>query len=487
MLRGPRGEPPLWTAVHTFPGHQRVGSQTECSGGNAAARASELRRIPSMHAVGVVFSPWCEGEAAPLLAAGTTTKQGIPILNPDPLARLIGWQNEVDICINGLNVRALLDTGAQVTSVSDALCAWLGLQIYKLKGIAMEGTGGIRIEYVGYTKIHVALPECLERPDSSSMFSVPAIVLKESEYQKEVPVTLGVMALEGLLSQIPLEEIQGLDEAWRLCHVAQVVTDKLHARQANVVNDLTRVAQRVSVLKRQVIPPGQSRAIWCSAQTNQLTHMVNVVVDGDELSVLPVGIQVVPTYTMVTPGSTRVCVMVHNHAKHSVILKKRFPLAAIEAANLIPDAVHEEQWAKLYAQAKGVATQEAPREEREWPLSEISLEKADILTDDQRKRVEMLLVEFGDVFSRSDIYDLGKADHVEHDIKVTDERPFKQHYRTIPPHLYEEVRKHIQEMLDVGMITKSYSPWASPVVLVRKKDKGLRICIDYHKLNARTV
>ena len=55
--------------------------------------------------------------------------------------------------------------------------------------------------------------------------------------------------------------------------------------------------------------------------------------------------------------------MVHNHAKQSVILKKRFPLAAIEAANLIPDAVHEDQWAKLYAQAVGVATQEAPKGE----------------------------------------------------------------------------------------------------------------------------
>ncbi len=109
------------------------------------------------------------------------------------------------------------------------------------------------------------------------------------------------------------------------------------------------------------------------------------------------------------------------------------------------------------------------------------------LTAEQRERVEALFVEFGDVFSRSDIYDLGKADHVEHDIKVTDERPFKQCYRTIPPHLYEEVWKHIQEMLDVGVITKSYSPWASPVVLVRKKDKGLRICIDYRKLNAHTV
>ena len=154
---------------------------------------------------------------------------------------------------------------------------------------------------------------------------------------------------------------------------------------------------------------------------------------------LPIGIQVIPTYTMVTPGSMRVCVMVHNHAKHSVILKKCFPLAAVEAANLIPEAVHEEQWAKLYAQAIGVVTQEVPKKEQEWPLSEISLEKADVLTAEQREWVEALFVEFGDVFSRSDIYDLGKADHVEHDIKVTDEHPFKQRYCMIPPHLYEEV------------------------------------------------
>ena len=216
-------------------------------------------------------------------------------------------------------------------------------------------------------------------------------------------------------------------------------------------------------------------------------HKVNVVVDTDELSVLPVGVQVVPTYTMVTPGSTRVRVMVHNHAKHSVIWKKRFPLAVIEAANLIPEAVHEEQWTKLYAQAVGLVTQEAPKQEQEWPLSEILLEKVDVLTAEQQKQVEALLVEFGDVFSRSDIYDPGKADHVEHDIKVTDKRPFKQCYHMISPHLYEEVRKHIQEMVDVGVIAKSYSPWASPVVLVQKKDKGLRIYLDYRKLNARTV
>ena len=42
-------------------------------------------------------------------------------------------------------------------------------------------------------------------------------------------------------------------------------------------------------------------------------------------------------------------------------------------------------------------------------------------------------------------------------------------------------------MLEVGTIRRSFSPWASAVVLVRKKDGGLRLCIDLRKLNNRTV
>ena len=42
-------------------------------------------------------------------------------------------------------------------------------------------------------------------------------------------------------------------------------------------------------------------------------------------------------------------------------------------------------------------------------------------------------------------------------------------------------------MLEIGAIWKSNSPWASAVVLVRKKDGSLRFCIDLRKLNARTV
>ena len=49
------------------------------------------------------------------------------------------------------------------------------------------------------------------------------------------------------------------------------------------------------------------------------------------------------------------------------------------------------------------------------------------------------------------------------------------------------MRSHLKEMLDLGAIRKSQSPWSSPIVLVRKKDGKLRFCIDLRKLNQRTV
>ena len=89
-------------------------------------------------------------------------------------------------------------------------------------------------------------------------------------------------------------------------------------------------------------------------------------------------------------------------------------------------------------------------------------------------------------FSKNDL-DMGRTNLVKHHIKLTDPIPFKEAYRRIPPQMYDEVKAHIQEMLDLGAIRPSNSPWASAIVLVRKKDGRLRFCIDLRRLNNRTV
>ena len=51
----------------------------------------------------------------------------------------------------------------------------------------------------------------------------------------------------------------------------------------------------------------------------------------------------------------------------------------------------------------------------------------------------------------------------------------------------DEVREHLKLMLDMGVVQPSNSRWCNAVVLVRKKDRSLRFCIDFRRLNALTV
>ena len=101
-------------------------------------------------------------------------------------------------------------------------------------------------------------------------------------------------------------------------------------------------------------------------------------------------------------------------------------------------------------------------------------------------KMKKVFEDYNDVFALTPLQ-LGRTSLVKHTIKVIDPKPFKERYRRIPPHQYEEVRKHLKEMEAVSAIRRSNSPWASPVVLVKKKNGSLRFCIDLQKLNARTI
>ena len=83
--------------------------------------------------------------------------------------------------------------------------------------------------------------------------------------------------------------------------------------------------------------------------------------------------------------------------------------------------------------------------------------------------------------------ELGVTDRVQHTIDTGEHPPVKQYARRMPYALRPKVAKLLEEMLAQGVIRPTKSPWASPVVLVTKRDGTLRFCVDYCRLNHVTT
>ncbi|XGW23594.1 hypothetical protein V3C99_005654, partial [Haemonchus contortus] len=101
------------------------------------------------------------------------------------------------------------------------------------------------------------------------------------------------------------------------------------------------------------------------------------------------------------------------------------------------------------------------------------------------QKLRMLVQEFADVFAVSD-HELTQTDLVQHDIDTGNTKPIKQKVRPVPRGVQPEFKAILSDLEARGVIAKSNSDWASPVVLVQKKDKTLRLCIDYRVLNKHT-
>ncbi|KAJ7985934.1 hypothetical protein DPEC_G00345610 [Dallia pectoralis] len=111
--------------------------------------------------------------------------------------------------------------------------------------------------------------------------------------------------------------------------------------------------------------------------------------------------------------------------------------------------------------------------------------KGEGLTQEEQRKLSELLQEWRAVFAM-DEDDVGYTSAVRHQILTGDAPPTRERYRPIPPSLYPEIRALLQGMLERGVVEESSSPWAAPVVLVKKKDNSWRFCVDYRKLNAVT-
>ncbi|KAE9165774.1 hypothetical protein PF005_g29467 [Phytophthora fragariae] len=108
------------------------------------------------------------------------------------------------------------------------------------------------------------------------------------------------------------------------------------------------------------------------------------------------------------------------------------------------------------------------------------------LSSEQKALFQDELNDFSDLFVESSKKP-GRTGLLKFEIDTGDNRPIKQQPYRVSGAEGEVMEAEVEEYLDLGLIRPSKCPWASPVLMIRKPDGGIRFCIDYRRLNAVTV
>ena len=131
--------------------------------------------------------------------------------NPDPLYRLIGPTNETEVNVEGVGMKALIDSGAQISAISKSMAKTLGLPIQKLDALLdIEGSAGSDVPYLGYTELRLDIPE-IEKFDHDVLM----MVYPDSKYSHRIPVIIGTLHIDEALDLATYDELASLSRGWK--------------------------------------------------------------------------------------------------------------------------------------------------------------------------------------------------------------------------------------------------------------------------------
>ena len=197
----------------------------------------------------------------------------------------------------------------------------------------------------------------------------------------------------------------------------------------------------------------------------------------------------------------RVNIAVNNPTKHDVVLGRRTPLGNLQLIRSVTPlevvrkdtsqserqiiVTENERSSAKHQQESDIGEVVNEQRRDKVPLNPPSVKLGD-LTDSQRKLAMEMLTEEAESFSQNDD-DVGCIEGLQMNLELSDTSPVQKTYTSIPRPLYAEVKHYIEDLLNRGWITKSKSSYSSPVVCVRKKDGGVRLCVDYRELNSKTL
>ena len=273
------------------------------------------------------------------------------------------------------------------------------------------------------------------------------------------------------------EILIGID--WMRAHRCQLLLDSLtialHGHRFPLLEKYTVNRCHRLVLQQEVEIPGSSEMLVNGRVVySSLKRKIPAVWMADTVECVP-GVR---TASMVVSSQEGMNLPVRlvNTTKETVQLPEGMKLGAL----------HD-----ILSISKNGSNKPAIPESRKPATAEKQIEK--ILSEvhpevsmNQKEQLESLLMRYSDILS-VDEYDMGLTDLTQQDIDTGTERPVRQALRKTPMAYNQIIDQHIQSMLQQGLIEPSKEEWASNIVLVQKKDKTFRFCLDYRALNQKSI
>ncbi|KAL3972968.1 pleiotrophin [Sarotherodon galilaeus] len=406
---------------------------------------------------------------------------------PEKVAPLIGRKSLLKCSMNGYAVTAMLDTGANVSIIDHA---WKNKylpekEIHPLselmdEELSVTAVTGEAVPYDGWMEVVVNL-QGNNDPDLS--IRVPFLV---SRLDLERPLVGFNVIQELIKSNESRPKIMSI--------LVNLLTGALEINSAKAeaivsfIQTKPKVEQNATVKvgrKGATINPGQVAYIRCgvSLDISDSSPLVLFEPNLDDTPLLPLSIGE-GLLAIQQDERPFVKVPVSNHSTETVVLPSSTVLGTIEA---IDGVIGTGSPSSEHSRARG-NTDPPPNPMSDLPPTTLWHPPVDVshLSDEQQRKVKQMLYEESGAFACDD-EDIGCIPSLQMSINLKDNIPVQRTYAAVPKPLYKEVKEYIQDLLAKGWIVKSKSPYAAPVVCVRKKDGTLRLCIDYRLLNQKTV
>lgn len=393
------------------------------------------------------------------------------------LERAVGKCPEVDIHIGGVPVRCLLDTGSNVSTLTESFFREnLHGEDKDLhctsKWLRITAANKLPLPYLGYVELDIqvmglTIPEC------------GFLIVRDGDTAEPDPTPPGIIGMnitqrcrEFALTEFDTTLGGKLDSVWR----------EAFNRVQEIELVKTMSSARVSGKGKTHIPASSLATVYARV-TKKATDTSAWLLLEPGSAPLPGGL--IPMPTLVSPQSRVFPVQVVNFSQEDVWLPPKVRLGILTHCQCAESDSCEVRFQRISADHEEVRIDQRDKTMSDSDLSNLLSRLHIGGTPEQQAELGVLLMKHADVFAVHD-EDLGYTDRVKHEIHLTDDSPISQPYRRIPPTQFEEVKEHISGLLRKGVIQESSSSFASPIVLVRKADGSPRLCVDYRRLNSKT-